>query len=81
MLSGVGNGNFENSKLFEGLVILRKNTRKGKKEKRKGASHHWIFFSPLPGVLKLMTDSLQGTALNQCRGMEDNRCGRHVLDH
>ena len=81
----VGNGNFENSKLFEGPVIFeKKNTGKGKKEKIKGASHHRILFSLLSDMLfMLLTTSVQGIALNQCRwsGMEDNRSGRHVLDH
>ena len=43
-----------------------------------------LFFSPLSDVLlMLMTDFLQRTALNHCRwcGMEENRSGRHVLDH
>ena len=38
-----------------------------------------IASSDLPGVLMLMTASLSGTVLNHC--IEDNRCGRHVLDH
>ena len=80
----VGNGNFENSKLFEGLVIFKKNTGQVKKEKKKRCTASSDLFSPpLDVPLMLMTDFLQRTALNQCRwcGMEDNRCGRHVLDH
>ena len=51
--SGLVTGNFENSKLFEGLVILKKKKDKSNRKKKR-ASHHRIFFSPLPGVLMLM---------------------------
>ena len=79
-----GNGNFENSKLFEGLVIL--NNKQNKTIRRKKKVHRIIgsFFLSLSDVLlMLMTDFPQRTALNHCRwcGMEDNRCGRHVLDN
>ena len=55
--SGLVTGNFENSKLFEGLVILKKKTGQVEQEKKR-ASHHRIFFAPLPGLLLLMTASL-----------------------
>ena len=76
-----GNGNFENSNMLEGLVILNQRKRKSQTGK-KSASHHRIFFSPLPDVLMLMTDFLHDTTLNHCLwfGMEDNRCGRHVVN-
>ena len=80
----VGNGNFENSKLFEGLVILKKKTQdKSKRKKKRCIASSDLFSPPLDVPLMLMTDFLQRTALNQCRwcGMEDNRCGRHVLGH
>ena len=79
----VGNGNFENSKLFEGLVILKKKHRTSQKGKKRCIASSDLFSPPLDVPLMLMTDFLQRTALNQCRwcGMEDNRCGRHVLDH
>ena len=80
----VGNGNFENSKSFEGLVIFeQKKTGQVTQEKKK--VHRIIgCFSPLSDMLlMLLTTCVQGIALNQCRwcGMEDNKCGRHVLDH
>ena len=59
--SGLATGYFENAKLFEGLVTLNKKNQDKSNRKKKSASHHRIFFSqPLPRVLMLMTDSLQG---------------------
>ena len=69
-------GNFDISELFECLV-----------KQEKCSSHHTrgISFSPLPDVTVcvLLTNFVQGTALNHWRWwcMEDNKCGRHVLDH
>ena len=79
----VGNGNFENSKLFEGPVILRKKHRKRQKGKNKSYIASLDLFSQLSDMLfMLMTTCVQGIALNQCRwsGLEDNRSGRHVVD-
>ena len=75
----------EISKLLEGLVILKKK-KAGKVKQGKKPSHHRIsFFSPLRDVTvrMLLTDFLQGTALNHWRwcGIEDNKCGSHALDH
>ena len=81
----VGNGNFENSKLFEGLVILKKKTqdKSERKKKKRCIASSDLFSPPLDVPLMLMTDFQPRTALNQCRwcGMEDNKCGRHVFDH
>ena len=41
--SGLATGNFENSKLFEGLVILNKKKQDKSNRKKKGASHRRIF--------------------------------------
>ena len=79
----VDNGNFENSKLFEGLVIFEQKNRTSQTGKKRCIASSDLF-SPLSDMLlMLLTTCVQGIALNQCRwcGMEDNRCGRHVLDH
>ena len=79
----VGNGNFENSKLFESLVIFEQKTGQVKQDKKRCIASSDLF-SPLSDMLlMLLTTCVQGIALNQCRwcDMEDNRCGRHVLDH
>ena len=60
----------------------KKKTGKVKQEKKVPITSADLFLSPLPDVtvLMLLTDFLQGTALNHCLH-KDNRCGRHVLDH
>ena len=73
--SGLVTGNFENSKLFEGLVILKKKKKTGQVEQEKKKT--CIASSDL--FFLLFQVSLKGTVLNHY--IEDNRCGRHVLDH
>ena len=68
---------------FKKLDIIRVSGKFEQKNKQEKKVHRIIgFFLPLPDVLMLMTDFLQGIALNHCRwcGIEDNRCGRHVAD-